>query len=101
MIVYQWRHKPTGLFHKLPRNYHGTQTELNREDGEVLFTKRLHPVQHIVDGCIVIAVTSKQLDTYNLTEYRLNNISSQRYAKIPLDEWELVEYDLVERKKDE
>ena len=101
MIVYMWRHKPTGLFHKLPRNYHGTKTELNIEDGEVLFVKRVHPVQHIVDGCTVIAVTSKQLDTYNLTEYMLNNISSQRYAKIPLDEWELVEYDLVERKKDE
>ena len=101
MIVYMWRHKPTGLFHKRPRNYHGTKTELNSEDGDVLFTKNIHPVLHVIDGYTIIGVTSKQIDKYKLTEYKINNLSSQRYAKIPLDEWELVEYDLVERNNNE
>ncbi len=94
MIVYKWKHKPTGLFYQPVRSSGGTKTNLSK-DGK-LYHKKYNLTKSNSD--MHIAINGNQLKIFE--ELNLDiikyNYTYQRYSQTSVDDWELIEYELVE-----
>jgi len=98
MVVYKWRHKPTGLFYQPVKGNMGNKSNLSK-DGK-LYHKKYNLTSD--KGIMYIALTDK-LETLftelNLHTEVYSRMSSQIYSQTTPDDWEFVEFDLVERKQ--
>ena len=94
MIVYKWKHTPTGLFYQPVRSSGGTKTNLSK-DGK-LYHKKYDLTKSNSD--MHIAINGNQLKIFeelnlDIVKY---NYTYQRYSQTSADDWELIEYELVE-----
>ena len=95
MIVYKWRHKPTGLYYQPVRSSGGTKTNLSK-DGK-LYHKKYDLTESTSN--MHIAVNGSQLKIVKELNHHIftYTYTHQRYIQTNEREWELVEYELFEK----
>ena len=93
MIVYRWKHIPTGLFYQPVKGMYGTKSNLSK-DGKI-YTKTYNIFRHYED--LNVAVSTALIKKFNLTPSDTMKGYHQRYVETELSEWVCVEYELIEK----
>ena len=92
MIFYRIRHKKSGLFYQPTRGRYSSKTNLG-PNGKVYAKKP--SFEHI---CSPLDVTDRQHEKFGIGELKTRSEWCSKYfMKFVRDDWEIVEYELVEK----